>query len=83
MKAKVARKHVRHAMPARKHARGKKVVRPTPAPVKKETTEPVAAEPQIIETTVVAFEEPVEFVVTEPAVDVVEVYELAVDENDV
>jgi hypothetical protein len=85
MKSKVARKQVRHAVPARKHARVKKQVRVTPAPAKKEATEPVASEPQIIETTVVAFEEPVEFFVTEPepAADVVEVFELAVDENDV
>ncbi len=85
MKAKVARKHARHARPAKKRARARKQARPTPVPVKKETAEAPAPEPQIVETTVAAFEGPVEFIVTapEPTVEVVEVYEVGVDENEI
>jgi hypothetical protein len=84
MKAKAARKHVRHARPAKRHARARKQVRPVPVPVKKETVEAPAPEPQMVETTVAAFEEPVEFVVTapEPVVDVIEVYEVDVDDSE-
>lgn len=68
MKAKVAHKAVRHAMPAKK--RTHKRVRPAP-PAKKPAAKPVAVE--VAETT---FEAPVEIVFTEPeVVEVVEVFD--------
>jgi hypothetical protein len=80
MKAKVARKRARHATPAKKHMRTKKVVPKTEAPAKKEVmqpeiTQPVAAEPQMVEAIVATFEEPLEFVLMTPE-PVVEVFEV-------
>jgi hypothetical protein len=86
MKTKVARKAVRRAKPVKRHTRGKKQARPTAPGIKKETFEPVGAEPQIVESTADLFEAPVEFVLAdpEPVVDVVEIFEVAVvgDENE-
>jgi len=87
MKAKVARKRVRNVASVKKHVRAKKVVPGVAA--KKEATEVASeklfAEPQIIETTVATFQGPVEFVIPEPEPEpeFMEVYEFAVDENEI
>ena len=75
MKAKVARKAVRHAKPMRKSTRGKKRARAKATANKKEMFRNVAAESEM---TTATFEAPVEFVELEmePAVEVIEVFEV-------
>jgi len=77
MKAKVARKAVRHVKPMRKVTRGKKHAHATAIPEKKEAVQNVAAEPEMM---VGAFEAPVEFVEIDqqPEIDMIEVFEVVV-----
>ena len=82
MKAKMAHKGVRHAMPAKKHRRTVKPVPTAAPPAKKEVTQPetgqfVAAVPQVFETTFVTFEEPLEIVVptSESVFEFVEIFD--------
>ena len=77
MKAKVARKAVRHVKPIRKVAHRKAQARAKAAPEKKEIIENVAAAPQAVPP---KFEAPVEvgFVEVElaPGVELIEVFEV-------
>jgi hypothetical protein len=81
MKAKMARKAVRHAKPMRKSIRGKKHARAAAHASKKEKAPTVPAEQEMIQAT---FEAPVEFVEVdlEPVVEVFEVYESEGGEED-
>jgi hypothetical protein len=74
MKAKAARKEIRHAKPVRKSTRGKRHARAAAHAGKKETLQPVPAQPEMVEAT---FEAPVGFVEVdlEPVIEVFEVYE--------
>jgi hypothetical protein len=75
MKTKVARKAMRHARPFKKVTGGKKHARAAVTPNKKEVSQNVAAESEIIAATI---EAPIEFVAIdlEPVVDVFEVVEV-------
>lgn len=77
MKAKVARKEVRHAKPVRKITHSKKHAHAAAIPEKKVAVQNVAAEPEVM---VGAFEAPVEFVEIDlqPEVDMIEVFEVVV-----
>jgi hypothetical protein len=74
MKAKVARKAVRHPKPMRKVTRGKKHAHAAAIPEKKEAVQNVVPEAEMMVET---FEAPVEFfeVELQPVVDTIEVFE--------
>jgi hypothetical protein len=85
MKAKTARKKIRHAEPAKQHTRVKAPTHPAVAPAKKEIMGPAVPEPQFVETTFATLDGPVEFVIKfpEPVVDVFEVVEIGVAGDEV
>jgi len=80
MKAKIAGKIRHHAKPVRKNTRGRKRVRIAMPATKKETSQPIPIEGEIMEAMI---ESPFEFVAVdlEPVVEVFEVYDSPEDEE--